>query len=579
MRRTALACLVCSAAACVSAAPPQAPQPDPPRPAETVAVVPARAEEPAPIEAGRAAPHGPYAPGFDALNYDIALELPDTGSSIRARTTIRIARTAPRTDTLTLDFSGLIVDGVALNSADTPFSYAAGRIRVPLVAELVPRDTFSVAVRYHGVPDDGLLIRNNVHGRRAVFADNWPNRARYWFPSIDHPSDKATVRFAVSAPARWHVIANGQRLPGNVPSGLLPDPQGDYGPRALWRWGTTVPIPTYTMVIGAAEFTASTPRAACSLSPQGCVEVSWWVFPEDTASAARSFGRGAEMVELYTRLFGPFPYEKLVHVQSSTRYGGMENASAIFYDEKALAAGQDIESTVAHETVHQWFGDGVTERDWHDLWLSEGFATYFAAVFFEHANGVARFREMLRADRDAYFKSNAVERPVVDSAQTNLFELLNANSYQKGGLVLHMLRGMLGDSAFYTGVRDYYNGHRNGTATTADFRASMERASRRDLRWFFQQWLYEPGYPRLRVSHSWNTQRTEAQVTIEQMQPDTWPTFRLPLTLEFTVNGRSVRRSVELQTRRDVLQVQLPGRPTRVVVDPDDWLLRDVVAQ
>lgn len=532
--------------------------------------------EPAPIPAGQAPPPGPYAPGFDAVHYDIALTLPDTGSYIRGIATARIALVEPRADTLALDLSGLAVARVRVDGDVVGHRQAAGKLYVPVPAAARVGDTIAVEVAYEGRPDDGLIIGPNVRGERTAFADNWPNRARFWFPSIDHPSDKATVAFAVSAPAPWAVIANGERSDDVGPE-PPPPAAGSTARRTLWRWATDTPIPTYTMVIGAAEFAIGRAGEACAPSGRRCIETTWWVFPPDTAHAARVFGRADEMVAYYSELIAPFPYEKLAHVQSSTRYGGMENVTAIFYDERAIAARRDIEGTVAHETAHQWFGDAVTEADWHHLWLSEGFATYFGALFFEHADGVERFRGIMEANRRTYIESEVVGRPIVDPAETNLFDLLNANNYQKGAWVLHMLRGILGDSVFFDGVRRYYRTHEHGTALTDDLVRAMESASGRELDWFFEQWVFRPGHPRLRVEWTWDPGAREVVLVIEQAQPAAWPTFRLPMEVELVTTGGAVRRRVELAERRKLFRLALAAPPTVVRVDPDGWVLKEEV--
>ncbi|HEX7090835.1 MAG TPA: M1 family aminopeptidase [Longimicrobiales bacterium] len=554
----------CGGRAAAPALAPQAAGPLPPTPAE-----------PEPIAPGQAPPPGPYAPGFDAVHYDIALALPDTGSRIRGITRARIALVEPRADTLRLDLVGLAVERVRVNGRDAAHRHEAGKLHVPVPAGAAAGDTITVEVAYAGRPDDGLVIGANVHGRPTAFADNWPDRARFWFPSIDHPSDKATAAFAVSAPQPWAVIANGERR-DDVALGP-PAPAAVSGARrAVWRWATDRPIPTYTMVIGAAEFAIGRAGDACAPSGDACIETTWWVFPPDTAHARRVFGRADEMVAFYAELVAPFPYEKLAHVQSSTRYGGMENVTAIFYDERAIAAGRDIEGTVAHETAHQWFGDAVTEADWHHLWLSEGFATYFGALFFEHADGVQRFREIMERNRRAYLASDVTGRPIVDPDEDNLFELLNANNYQKGGWVLHMLRGLLGDSAFFDGIRRYYRAHEHGTALTEDLIRAMQMASGRELDWFFEQWVFRPGYPRLRVAWAWDAGAGEAVVAIEQVQPAAWPTFRMPLDVELVTPSGTVRRRIEVAERREVARIALDAAPSAVRVDPDGWVLKEV---
>jgi aminopeptidase N len=531
--------------------------------------------EPAAIEAGRAPDSGEYPRPFDVRHYEIELSLPSSGNRIVGTTEIRAIVLRGRPDTFPLDFTGLAVNSVHLNGVPVDASYRDGRLLVPLTPGTGSGQELRVRVDYAGTPDDGLIIRNNVHGRRTVFADNWPNRARFWFPAIDHPADKATVAFTIDAPAQWQVIANGIRRDTSRPDGPAAAAQEGTA-RRRWRWVIEEPISTYNMVVGAAEFETRTLGTSCS-GPQRCVEVTTWLFPEDVGETATSFRRAAAMVDYFSGLIAPFPFGKLAHVQSSTRFGGMENATAIFYDEQALAKRRNMEGTVAHETAHQWFGNAVTPGDWPHLWLSEGFATYFGTLFFEHADGVEQRAERMEADRLRVIRSEAVARPVVDAAATDLFTMLNANSYQKGGWVLHMLRGLVGDRAFFDGIREYYRRHQHGTAVTDDFRRAMEAASGRGLEWFFDQWLFQPGFPRFRVTSNWNAAAGAADLVIEQTQRVTWPTFRTTMTVEVATDSGSVRRIIEIDERREAVRIALPAAPRRITLDPDGWVLKEIV--
>lgn len=542
--------------------------------------------EPPPIEAARA-PDRPlaYAPGVDVLHYDLEIGVGETAGWFAGRARIRVlaGQDGP---ILPLDLTGLAVDDVRVDgTAPAGVRYADGVLRVPL-PDARSGDTVTVTVAYSGSPDDALNLGAHLDGAPSAFADNWPNRARFWFPSVDHPSDKATVRFTVHAPAVWKVVANGH-LTGE-PTATPADAIGPHhGPRRTWVWEEDVPIPTYTMVLGAAEMvTRPVGRAACGSAPaareaDGCVEVSWWAFPADTANAARAFRRANQMVDYFTELVGPFSYEKLAHVQSGTRFGGMENASAIFYSGAALASGRLGEGTVVHETAHQWFGDAVTERSWPHLWLSEGFATYFATLFFEHVDGVAARNRRMEGDRRQILASDVSDRPVV-GRYANLYDLLNRNSYQKGGWVLHMLRGTLGDETFFRGIRAYYAAHRNGTALTGDLQAAMEEASGRDLEIFFHQWLFEPGYPILEVEHAWHPSGDAGtlEVTVRQVQKAAWPRFQMPVQIVAHQGGQTVSGTLQLSGPESVLRLELPGDapPDRIELDPDGWLLKgDVV--
>ncbi len=531
--------------------------------------------EPDPMEAGPAPLPGEYTGAFDVLHYDLELSLHEGRRDIAARARILVASPADPDVPMDFDLVGLAIHAVEVDGIRTPFEYADGKLRV--YAPPNATDTVTVGVAYGGTPDDGLILRDNVHGDPAAFADNWPNRARFWFPSVDHPSDKATVEYTIHAPDTWQVIANGTIAAPPVPAG--DDALGGAEGRRTWRWTTSVPIPSYTMVVGGADLAVrQVGLAACDNSPvsprsDGCTRVTYWVYPQDTDNAARIFGRAAEMVDFFTDLIGPFPYEKLANVQSATRFGGMENASAIFYTEQGIAEGRDMEGTVSHEIAHQWFGDSVTESEWYDLWLSEGFATYFGALYFEEADGPGNFRERMENSRQRVLASSDVNRPVVDPGETNLFALLNDNNYPKGGWVLHMLRGMLGDEVFFAGIRTYYARFQGSVASTSDFRAVMEEASGADLGWFFEQWLYRPGFPVVTSETTWDAATGEAVVTVRQTQQMDWPAFRLPLDIEFEVGANAERRRVEVTEREHVFRIQLEAAPSSTTLDPDGFLL------
>ena len=527
-------------------------------------------EEPAPVQAGRAPAPDEYAAGFDAIHYDIRLTVPAVGSVIEGTTEIQIAVTANAPDVLRLDFTGLQVTAVRVDGTASRFVHEGGRLRIPVPHAPAADRQVRIAVDYRGTPDDGLIIRNNVHGRRAAFADNWPNRARFWFPALDYPADKATASFTILAPSGWDVVANGLRI--GAPTTV---PQGDGSAPRRFEWSITQPVSTYNMVIGAADFRIQTVGRPC-LSDGRCIEVSTWLFPESAAQASPSFRRAGAMVEYFSQLIAPFPFDKLAHVQSSTKFGGMENATAIFYDERTLAGGRNIEPGVAHETAHQWFGDAATEAAWPHVWLSEGLATYFGAMFFEHADGEAAFHDMMEQNRRQVVASKVNDRPVVDDTQQDLFQLLNTNTYQKAAWVLHMLRGRLGDDQFFDGIRRYYRSHEHGTGLTIDLQQAMEAASGTKLDGFFTQWLFRPGYPRLHAASQWNPQQRTATVVVEQVQPEKWPTFRMPLTIELVTPAGRVRRQVEVDERRERYTFTLDSAPTRVVLDPEGWLLKEV---
>ncbi|MXX54173.1 MAG: M1 family metallopeptidase [Gemmatimonadetes bacterium] len=533
--------------------------------------------EPLPVEAGLPAAPGEYGGAVDVLHYDVELSLGAPEIQGRATLTVRPNGAAE----LPLDFTGMGIGAVLADGRPAGYDYARGKLTVTLPRGQGDADT-DVVVEYFGTPDDGFVIRDNVHGDPVAFADNWPNRARFWLPSVDHPTDKATVSLTVHAPPEWQVIGNGALVGRPAPAAA--DALGGGEGRNTWRWASEVPQPTYTMVVGAADFAVeSLGRAACgnapvSPDPDGCIDVSFWAYPEDVAFARQVFDRAPEMVDFFTRTIGPYPFAKLANVQSATRFGGMENASAIFYSERAIAASRLGEGTVAHEVSHQWFGDSVTGADWTQLWLSEGFATYFGALFFEAADGLDDFRERMERSRQSYLRSGVTARPIVPAdPPENLFDLLNVNNYSKGAWVLHMLRGVVGDETFFEGMRAYYERHAYGTVLTNDLRQAFEDVSGRPLDWFFDQWVFQPGYPVLESEWEMSGDGSEVVLTVRQTQSADWPTFRLPLQVRVVPGGAAgdaQDETIELTEREQMFRISVPREPANVRIDPDGWVLK-----
>ncbi len=262
----------------------------------------------------------------------------------------------------------------------------------------------------------------------------------------------------------------------------------------------------------------------------------------------------------------------------------MENPGAIFYSQNAIGGGlaadaeerEGLTSLVAHETVHQWFGDAVTEADWNHLWLSEGFAEYFDAVFFEfhgglHGRGPAELARQMRTRAAAVRELEAAAPEAIyqpDVGPGEYAELLDAESYEKGAWVLHMLRRLIGDEAFFAGVRDYYATLRDGTAWTADFARVMEEASGRPLGWFFEQWVVRPGMPVLAASVVEEGGRRSLR--IEQLQSG--EPYRLAVEVELRTGGEALRRTVEMEGRSAEVPIDVDG-PMELTLDPDGWLL------
>ncbi|MGH7532813.1 MAG: M1 family metallopeptidase [Gemmatimonadales bacterium] len=509
-------------------------------------------------------------PRHDALHYDIAAAISDTGKRFAAEVTTRWRLTSADPVVVELDTALSVVTVWVADSGGRQLHRVAWHRTGGLI--VIPHrggagNSVVTRIRYDGTPSDGLIIRRLADGTFTAFADNWPDRAHRWFPSQDIPADKATASFRVEAPKGYEVVANGRLASVDT----LKDGS------TVWRYRQDAPVSSYNLVFGLARF-AVTPlgTAGCQVK---CVPMSVWTFPADSAFAVTgTFARAPQILDFFQQTIGPFPYAKLAHVESSTRFGGMENASAIFYDQNAYRSHRMSEETAAHETAHQWFGDAVTEADWHHLWLSEGFATYFAALWVTHANGDSAGRADLARAAQAVFKSPATARPIIDTAATDLMGLLNTNNYQKGAWVLHSLQRLIGDSLFFAGIRAYYAKYRNRTVLSSDFAATMSEAAGTDLHWYFDQELLQPGYPKLQVRSTFDSADQRLTLTVAEVQPSAWGTFRLP-HLAIAVDGVVTRHDIAGAETVITLD-HITTAPTSVVVDPDgDWLLEAEVVR
>ena len=511
--------------------------------------------------------------GVNVLQYTFRVEFPASAfpDTIRFVATITATRAAS-VHSLSLDLvAAMRVDSVQVDARNAPFTRSGDSVSVTFPDAVT--DTVRVAVYYHGSPTDGLIIRRDSTLGWTAFGDNFPDRARQWLAVVDHPSDKALVEWDVLAPATHRVIANGEPIEESA----LP---GSGAVRMMrTRWRTARPIYTAVMVIGVAPFAVVELGATACGSGElpGCIHQSVWTTPGQRAVVPGSFARAGDIVALFSRLVGPYPYEKLAHVASSTRYGGMENAGAIFYATELFKPGSPNESLIAHETAHQWFGDAVTEREWPHVWLSEGFATYFAALWTEHAHGDSAFHSDLRAIRARVLSSPITsQKPVIDESLDDLTHVLNSNVYQKAGFTLHMLRIEIGDSAFFGGIRAYYAAHRHQNAMTADLQQAFERSAGRPLDWFFDQWMRRPGVAELHPTWKWDAARRLLVVTV--VQGTRFPPYRVSLAVDVTDASGETRRvritvPASITSSEISVPIALSAAPRAVVFDADDSLL------
>lgn len=511
---------------------------------------------------------------IDLINYIFKIQLTDSSDIIRCQAGIDVRYLADGVTILRLDLvntsaelnnKGMTVLSVQADGKDLSFKHEKNSLYITLPAATKKNQRSVYTISYYGIPATGLKIGKNKFGDRTFFSDNWPDKGRNWLPIIDHPYDKATCEFIVTAPAHYQVVSNGLKIEET-------DLQNG---NRLTHWRQSVPIASWLYVLGVARF------AVQHVDEFDGKPIQTWVYYQNRDAGFFDFAEPTKKVlEFYSDRIGPFVYEKLANIQSNSVSGGMEAASAILYSESSVVGDRNERwrNVVIHEIAHQWFGNAVTEYDWDDVWLSEGFATYFTLVFIEHQYGRDAFLKGLASSKksvDAFYLKNPGYTIIHDNLR-DMEKVTSSQTYQKGSWILHMLRGLLGEDDFWKGIRSYYATHMNGNATTADFRNAMEEASGKNLETFFEQWLYKPGALRLKGNWQYNEAKKEITIQLEQVQED-GSLFKMPLQIAIQQTGKNTTllKTIQLTGKSNVFSIPVEAKPVSLVADPDTWVLMD----
>jgi aminopeptidase N len=505
----------------------------------------------------------PKNPAINVLQYIFQLEVNDSTDIVSGNASITIhfkkSITGFELDLISKDASGMgmEVKDVSSKGKRLSFLHKNNRLKIMLPGQVNNGDTLTFQIAYRGIPQDGLFIGKNKYGDRCFFGDNWPDRGHHWLPVVDHPSDKSAVDFIIIAPLHYSVVANGVKLEESPLDSN----------RKLTHWHEEIPIPTKVMVVGIARF------AVQYTGKVNDIPIESWVYPQNRLEGFHDYAVAVKVLDYFNKNIGPYPYKKLANVQSKTRWGGLENANAIFYSENSVTGKGERELLIAHEAAHQWFGNSATENDWHHVWLSEGFATYFANLYMENSYGRDRLVEEQKKDRKEvidYFLKNP--KPVVDTTISDINKVLSTNTYQKGGWVLHMLRHELGDPIFWKGIRQYYSIFRDSNALTVDFQKIMEEVSGKNLDVFFKQWLYQAGHPK--ISGKWHFDKQARSVVIELTQTQNEGYFQFPLDIGWAgKEGKTEIITLQVTARSQKFTILVEAMPNNLVLDPGTWLL------
>jgi Aminopeptidase N len=452
--------------------------------------------------------------------------------------------------------------------------YDGSVLRLYFDPPLQPSQNTVIEVNYETRPRKGAYFvkpsRGSGNTALMVWTQGESEDNRYWLPLPDNPNIKFPTELEVTVPKGMIAVSNG----------VLVDVK-DLGDKSTWRWVFDYPHSPYLIAFAAGEFEKlETECDGVKLEyywPKGRYGDPQVTFAA-TCDAIRFFSE-------YTGVRYPYPVYKQVAVHEFI-YGGMENTTVTIltdttmhtrreecpYDEWPCRGREDFSSDglVAHELAHQWFGDLVTTRDWGNIWLNEAFATYFDALYTLHSRGFDEFAYRLYQNLRAYLDEyRRYSRPIVTNLYSIPEEMFDRHTYEKGSLVLHTLRSIIGEENFRKGIETYLTRHRFSNADTEDLRRAMEETSGEDLTWFFRQFVYSAGHPVLKVSWSWLPEESAVKLSISQTQgEDSYPIYRLPLEVKVVYEGGGEVKSLNIDEKEHVFFINSPSKPRYICIDP-----------
>lgn len=525
-------------------------------------------------------PH--YAPDRDYsvkhVLLDIDLDFPNKSVAGVAKLTIQ-----PVNDGLQkfdFDAAELNVKSVALENGserqELKFETEAEKLHITLNQAAKANEELVIAVEYSATPRKGLyfIAPDEAYPNKQVqvWSQGQDTDNHFWFPCYDAPNQKSTSEMIVTVPETFFALSNGDML------GVEHD---EAAKTKTYHWKQNIPHSSYLITLAAAEFSVIE-------NEWQDIPVPYYVLPGREEEAKISLGKTPKMVEYFSNQIGVrYPYEKYASVcVTDFIFGGMENTSATTLTDTTLhdaRAAQDYTSDplLAHELAHQWFGDLLTCRDWSNGWLNEGFATYFEALWREHDLGRDEFIYEMHANATGYFSEDKghYRRPIVAYTFNQPIDLFDRHLYEKGGLVLHMIRYVLGDQLWWKAINYYVNKHRGQNVITADLERAIEEATGRNLQSFFTQWVYKAGYPQFKLDYSWDDANQTAKLCVRQTQPvdEENPIFTMPLEIAFTYdnNEREIVK-VQLEEKEQNFYFKLNQKPAFVNFDPSNWILKTV---
>ena len=486
-------------------------------------------------------------------------------------------------DSLNLDAKGMAINEVSIIKAGKhiplKYSYDNQNLRVILDKSYKGGENYSVFIDYIAKPDEviqkgGVTISNNKGlffinplGKdkkkpTQIWTQGETETNSGWFPTIDSPNQKTTDEISMTVPDNYQTLSNGV---------LVSQKKHSDGTRTD-TWKMTLPHAPYLMMLAVGEY------SIIKDSYKG-KEVSYYVEKENAPVARKIFGLTPEMIGFFSKILGvEYPWPKYAQIVGRDYISGaMENTTATLHGEAArldarqLIDGNTWEYAIAHELFHQWFGDYVTTESWSNLTINESFADYSETLWEHYKYGQDAGDEQNYNGMQSYLRGRNEKKDLVRFFYKDAGVMFDAVSYQKGGRILNMLRSQVGDSAFFKSLNLFLKTKKFQSAETQDLRLAFEEVTGQDLNWFWNQWYYGSGHPKLDISYDYDTAGKTANVFLKQTQPD--KIFRFQIAVDVYQGTEKKRYKIWVDQKADTLKFPASSKPDLINVDGDKILL------
>ncbi len=501
---------------------------------------------------------------FDVKYYKLDLTVNHTTQTISGNVTCQAEIVLPGVTEIYYDLTNpLIVDSVLVNGDITTFTRGSNKLNISLNSTLNVGDNFTTIVYYHGTPGSsgfGSFEFSSQGGNPAIWTLSEPYGAKDWWPVKDTPADKAdSADFWITVSTSLIPASNGKLM------AIVDNGNGTH----TYKWKSSYPIAQYLLSMAITNYAQYTNYY--NYSPTDSMPIDHFLYPGSLNSNIAQLNKTPGMIEIYADRFGEYPFinEKYGHAQFGWG-GGMEHQTI-------TSMGGFSNMLIAHELAHMWFGDKITCKDWHHIWLNEGFATYGECLINEAWYGKSGYDNYIVNEMAS---ARNAQGSIWVQDITQVWEIFNGSrSYAKGAVVLHMLRGIVGDSVFFN-ILQTYAANPNvayGVAVTEDFQAVAENVSGLDLNYFFQQWIYGENYPKY---HSWyskalisgNTWNLSLLIT---QDANTNPAFfTMPVQIKVTRAIGDTIITVFNNSANQHYNIAIEGEPISMVFDPGNWILK-----